>query len=146
MPEIQSLLKGRPLVVLPATASALAAAQEMTRKNVGAVLVCGPDLRPQGIFTERDMLRRVVVPGLDPAKVTLADVMTRELYTVAPKDKIAVVRGELQARHVRHVPVVADGVALAMLSLRDMLSADLEQCSNDLHKTKLYIQGEAALD
>ena len=119
--------------------------REMTAKNVGALLVAEADLRPLGIFTERDLMRRVVGEGLDAHEVTLADVMTRELYTADANSRVATVRSELQERHIRHVPVLAEGVAVAILSLRDLLRADLEQCSSELLETKLYIQGEQDL-
>lgn len=71
MPELRSLITGRPVVTLPATASALDAAREMTRQKIGAILVVGADGRPRGIFTERDLMKGVVVAGRDPAAVRL---------------------------------------------------------------------------
>lgn len=146
MGEIQSLIGSHAVVRLPASASVLEAVQEMAARNVGAVLVAGPDLRPQGIFSERDLMRRVVLAGRDPARVVLGEVMTRELYVVDRRSRTAHVRKEMQERHIRHVPVLDDGVCVAVLSLRDLLRADLESCAFELHETKLYIQGEPSLD
>jgi CBS domain-containing protein len=146
MGEIQSLIGSHAVVRLPATATVLEAVREMAARNVGAVLVAGPDLRPQGIFSERDLMRRVVLAGREPARVALGEVMTRELYVADPHSRTATVRKEMQERHIRHVPVLADGVCVAVLSLRDLLRADLESCSFELHETKLYIQGERSLD
>lgn len=145
MPQIQSLISGRPVVSLPANTTVFDAVLTMTAQNVGALLVSGADLRPQGIFSERDLMRRVVAPGLDPRQVTLGEVMTRELYTAERSSLIATVRKALQERHIRHVPVLDGGVAIAILGLRDLLRADLEQCSSELLETKLYIQGETEL-
>ena len=146
MGEIQSLIGSHAVVRLPANATVLEAVQEMAARNVGAVLVSGTDLRPQGIFSERDLMRRVVLAGRDPSRVTLSEVMTRELYVVDRRSRTAQVRKEMQERHIRHVPVLDDGVCVAVLSLRDLLRADLESCAFELHETKLYIQGEPALD
>jgi CBS domain-containing protein len=145
MGEIQSLIGSHAVVRLPASATVLEAVQEMAARNVGAVLVAEADLRPQGIFTERDLMRRVVLAGGEAARVKLGEVMTRDLYTVDRRSRIADVRKVLQARHIRHVPVLDDGVCVAVLSLRDLLRADLESCAIELHETKLYIQGEGAL-
>jgi len=142
MGEIQSLIAARAVVHLPATATVLDAVREMTDKNVGALLVAGDDLRPLGIFTERDLMRRVVLVGADPARVTLSEVMTRDLYTADLRSRTDDVRRELQQRHIRHVPVIADGVCVAMLGLRDLLRADLERTAHELNETRLYIQGE----
>ena len=142
MPEIQSLLTGRIVVTLAEDASVLDAAREMSRNQVGAVLVTGPGGKPRGIFTERDLMLRVVVPGRDPAAMRLADAMTKDVYTSPPERKVAEVRRELQERHIRHVPVVRGDEVIGMLSLRDLLRADLEQTTNDLSETRRYIQGE----
>lgn len=145
MAEIQALIGSHAVVRLPAGATVLEAVREMTTRNVGAVLVCEPDLRPQGIFSERDLMRRVVLPGRDAAHVKLSEVMTHELYTVDRRAPIDRVRREMQERHIRHVPVLEGQVCVAMLSLRDLLRADLERFAHELHETRLYIQGEAGL-
>jgi CBS domain-containing protein len=141
MPTIASLLTDRPVVTLTADASALDAARTMTERRVGALLVIDSAQRPSGIFTERDLMTRVVVPGRDPATTRLAEVMTRELFVTSPDARIAAVRQELQRLHIRHVPVVEGGRFVALLSLRDLLRADLEECSIERHKLTEYIHG-----
>ena len=143
MPEIQSLLTGRSVLTMRAEATALDAAKEMSRNKVGAILVTDSGDRPCGIFTERDLMVRVVVAGRDPASVRLEEAMTREVFTAPPEAKVADVRRELQERHIRHLPVVRDGRVIGVLSLRDLLRADLEQAANDLSETRRYIQGES---
>ena len=140
MSIIASLLEGRSVVTLTSSASALEAARTMTEARVGALLVTDQESRPSGIFTERDLMTRVVVPGRDPAATPLEAVMTRELFVTAPDARIAAVRLELQRLHIRHVPVVEAGRFVALLSLRDLLRADLEECSLERHKLTEYIQ------
>lgn len=141
MPQIEGLLTGRKLLTLASSASVLVAARLMADNNVGCVLITDGRQRPVGIFTERDLLTRVVVPGRDPDSVPLLEVMTRELYTAQKSSKIADVRRELQARHIRHLPVVQGDVALAMLSLRDLLAADLAATKFEQRAMTEYIQG-----
>ncbi|HVS19449.1 MAG TPA: CBS domain-containing protein [Planctomycetota bacterium] len=145
MSEIQSLIADRAVIRLPAGSTVLEAVQVMSAKNVGALLVAGDDLRPLGIFTERDLMRRVVLVGADPARVKLEEVMTRDLFTADRRSRTDEVRRELQARHIRHVPVLDGGVCVAVLGLRDLLRADLESTATELQATRLYIQGEAVL-
>ena len=125
MPRIEGLLTGRQLLALPETATVLEAAQFMHHHLIGAVLVTDDGQGVRGIFTERDLMSRVVVPGLLPGEVRLSEVMTREVFTAPREAKVADIRRELQHRHIRHVPVVDGARAIAMLSLRDLLSADL---------------------
>jgi len=142
MPKIQTLLTGRAVITLRQDRSALDAAREMSRNHVGGVLVTDAQGRPCGIFTERDLMVRVVVAGREIDRVLLSEVMTRELYTATPDDKVADVRRELQERHIRHLPVVSGDRVIGMLSLRDLLRADLERATSDLTETRRYIAGE----
>ena len=141
MPKIEGLLTGRKLVTLPGSATALEAARVMTESNVGCVLVTDDQHRPIGIFTERDLMTRLVAVGKDPASADLASVMTKDLFTAEKSSRIADVRRELQARHIRHLPVVQGEVAVAMLSLRDLLAADLAATKFEKRAMTEYIQG-----
>ena len=69
--------------------------------------------------------------------------MTSELYTVAPDTRLGEARLEMRKRHIRHVPVVENGHLVAVLSLRDLLRADLEDHEKDLEAMTAYIQGDA---
>ena len=141
MPKIEGLLTGRKLLTLPATASVLVATRLMADNNVGCVLIIDDRQRTLGIFTERDLLTRVVAPAKDPATLRLEEVMTRDLYTAEASAKVADVRRELQARHIRHLPVVEGQVVVAMLSLRDLLAADLAATNFEKRAMTEYIQG-----
>src|SRR5262245_16548262 len=86
-------------LTLPETATAMQAARAMTDCKVGAVIVTSKEGRLTGIFTERDLMTRVIVTGKDLERTTLAEVMTRNLYHVEPQEEVARVRVELQRRH-----------------------------------------------
>jgi signal-transduction protein with cAMP-binding, CBS, and nucleotidyltransferase domain len=142
MPVVGDLLTGRELLTLPVTATALAAARAMTEHKVGAVLVMDASGVLQGIFTERDLMSRVVVRAIDPGRVALSEVMTRNVYTVARDVKVCAVRKELSRRHIRHVPIVDGGHVLGMLSLRDILRADLAEVVSEVHELQGYFLGD----
>jgi signal-transduction protein with cAMP-binding, CBS, and nucleotidyltransferase domain len=143
MPVVGDLLTGQALVTLPASATAFAAACTMTDAKIGAILVTDTDGTLAGIFTERDLMSRVVVRGLDPRRVVLVDVMTRDVYSVARDHKVADVRVEMQTRHIRHLPVVDGRRVCGMLSLRDILRADLELVVNEMHALEGYFLGDS---
>lgn len=139
--RVEELFTEQVLLTLPETASAMEAARAMTERKVGAVLVLAKDGRLTGIFTERDLMARVVVARKDAERTTLAEVMTRELYRVGPKEEVARVRTELQRRHIRHLPVVIEERLVAVLSLRDLLFADLEKMSHEVEALENYFLG-----
>ncbi len=138
---IDRLITGRKVVTVEESVSALEAARTMTEERVGAILVVAGDGAPLGIFTERDLMARVVVPGRDPAATPMADVMTRDMFTVAPKQTIDAVCRELQERHIRHVPILDGGKVLGLLSLRDLLRHDLAALADEVEHLTEYIQG-----
>ncbi|HED66978.1 MAG TPA: CBS domain-containing protein [Planctomycetes bacterium] len=141
MKQIRELLTGRPPLVLPGHATALDAARSMTEEHVGAVLI-QDEGRRCGMFTERDLMRRVVTPGLDPALTKLRDVMSTEIWAVTTDRRVNEVAREMQSRHVRHVPVTEDGKLIAVLSLRDLLRAHLEVKRGEVKALTDYIKGQ----
>ena len=139
--RVGQLLQKQELLVLAPSATALEAACAMTERKVGAVLVTHTDGRLVGIFTERDLMARVVVPRRDPERAQLSEVMTREVFSVGPEHDVDDVRSELQRRHIRHLPVVHEGRVVGILSLRDILRADLDEMSHEVEALENYFLG-----
>jgi signal-transduction protein with cAMP-binding, CBS, and nucleotidyltransferase domain len=139
--KIKELLTGREVLTLGEKASVLEAARAMSAKKVGAVLVTGADGRLAGIFTERDLMSRVVVARLDPEKATLREVMTPDVFSVGPDREVADVQSELQRRPIRHIPVVVDGRVVGILSVRDLLRSDVDQMSHKVEALENYFLG-----
>lgn len=140
--KIQSLLSKHMRVVhLPLTATALEATRLMVQTRRGSVLVVDDAGSPAGIFTERDLMVRVVSEGLAPDEVLLAEALTTQLFTASPEDSIRAIRHEMQERHIRHLPVLERGRVLAVLSLRDLVRADLEETREEATALRGYIQG-----
>jgi CBS domain-containing protein len=141
MARIGDLLTGRKALSLSPRTTVLQAARSMAENRVGAMLVSEDDGSLAGIFTERDLMVRVIVAGLDPATTPLSDVMTRDVFTARPEEKVADMRREIQARHIRHLPILApDGSVAGMLSLRDILRADLAQKAIEVESITQYIR------
>ena len=115
---IPEVVHDQTLLHLPATATVREAACAMRTRHVGAVLVVGGD-RLEGIFTERDMVNRVVAEGLDPDGTKLAEVMTKNPDTVRPNDTALVALRRMQDGGYRHLPVVDNGHLVGIVSRRD---------------------------
>jgi CBS domain-containing protein len=106
------------LLALPRTATVRAAAQAMRERHVGAVLVAA-DGRLEGIFTERDMVNRVVAEGRNPDQTTLAEVMTADPDTASPNDTAITALRRMQDGGYRHLPIVDRGRLVGVVSRRD---------------------------
>jgi CBS domain-containing protein len=116
----------RLLVSLPPGASVHEAACVMTRAHCGSVLVVDAGARLLGIVTERDLMTRVVAKALDPAKTTLAGVMTPNPRCIGPDTKVADAVLIMIERGFRHLPVVAEGgTILGVFSVRDALPREI---------------------
>lgn len=96
------------------------AAKVMKEKNIGSVFI-GKLPAPEGIFTERDVTRRVVAEGLDPAKTPVGSVMTRKLVTVDSSEPLDKVFDCLAKGQFRHLPVTEGGKVVGVLSLTDLV-------------------------
>ncbi|MDQ3281322.1 MAG: CBS domain-containing protein [Acidobacteriota bacterium] len=123
MKQIAELIEGQTLTVIDPNINVRSAAQTMTDRNIGAVAVVDAG-RLAGIFSERDLLSRVVAKGLDPDDTTVGVVMSKELVVADKRDDVDTALEKMQAIHARHLPVVDDGQLVGMISLRDLLEVN----------------------
>ena len=101
------------------TTSVLDAVARMNARRIGSVLVMDGD-RLVGIFTERDVLTRIVPRSLDPAKTPVSEVMTREVITVGPTTTVQQAMVIVTETRRRHLPVVQAGKVLGLVSIGDL--------------------------
>ena len=147
MKTIREILpEDKVLVTLPCSTTVMEAAETMTKEHVGAILVVREDGEPCGMFTERDLMTRVVVGRRDLEQVRIEEVMTSELFSANPDEAVDKVARQMRHRHIRHLPVVEDGKTLGMLSFRDLLSAHLSDAEGEVESLTSYIQGTPDID
>lgn len=95
----------------------------MTMNDVGAVIVSNTLGRPIGIFTERDVLKRVVLGGMEVRHEHVASVYTKKLVSVKPKDNLQEAAKKMKEGHFRHLAVMDDdGKIVGVLSARDLIN------------------------
>ena len=117
----------------------LEVAQAMVERNIGAVPVLRDGLLV-GIFSERDLMKRVVVEGRDPRTTRVADVMTEDPLTVSPQENLETCMLLMRRHGFRHLPV-CDGKELrGIVSLRDILLHDLNEKDHEVRMMRAYIQ------
>ena len=91
----------------------------MAAKKIGALMVIDGE-KLVGIFTERDALNKVLAAGLDPSSTKISEVMTKEPYCVPPTTTVGAAMEVVTKRRFRHLPVVANGKVLAVISSGDL--------------------------
>jgi CBS domain-containing protein len=138
MKKIIELVTNREVYFVRTGLTVQEAAHYMGDRNVGAVVVLEKD-RLAGIFSERDLMKRVVVDGLDPSKTRIEDVMTRELVSVDAEESYEDCLRKMKQLNVRHLPVVRAGELLGLVSLRDLLMVDLDEKDHELKMMTAYI-------
>ena len=110
--------KGPGTVTMNADETVLNAALMMGRLEVGALVVT--DVDGFGIFTERDLLRRVVAKQRDPATTILRDVMTTPVATCRPETSLLECLATLEGKNIRHLPVVNTEGICGLITNRDI--------------------------
>jgi CBS domain-containing protein len=125
--------------VLKATPETLVskAAGLMAAKNVGAIMVIEND-HLVGIFTERDVVFRVVARGLDAQATRLADVMTRAPHTVDANKSFGYALLVMQENGFRHLPVMQDGKLIGIVSARSAMDPELEEFVSEANRRKRF--------
>ncbi len=115
-------------------------AKLMADKNIGAVPVLSDDGRLLGIFSERDLLKRVIAKGLNPAEVKVDDVMTREIILALEDESYEECLAKMKKAGVRHLPVVdKENNLVGVLSMRDLMDVSLSEKTEKIEMLHTYI-------
>ncbi len=116
-------IKGNTIASLPPTATVLEAARLMNDRHIGSVLVIEKN-RLVGIFTERDVLRRIVAEERPASATALKDVMTRQVACAAPHTTLDEIRHVMREKRIRHLPVLDGHTVVGMISIGDLNKAE----------------------
>ena len=111
--------KGTAVHAVEPSASVLDAVKKMNEERIGALLVIEGS-KPVGIFTERDVLTRVVDKSRDPGGTRVEEVMSTEVVAVSPKTTVDEAMAVITERRCRHLPVLDDGRLEGMVSIGDL--------------------------
>jgi CBS domain-containing protein len=140
MSRVRDIVHDRELFYVDERDSVADVVRRMADLRVGAILVLnGDDLR--GVFSERDLLKRVVLERIDPDRTPVSQVMSTVLATI---DELAGVDDALemmQAQKCRHLPVMRGSRVVAFLSMRDLMNFELASKTEELHHMQAYIHG-----
>ena len=139
---VPDVVKGQDVYELPASASALQAAQYMVDCDTAAVVILDGAKRLIGIVTERDLTRRVLAQGRDPATTSLESIMTRNPDTLSPQDSALDALELMNVRRYRHLPVVDGETVVGMVSIRDLYATVKAKLEEDIRETEAFAFGD----
>lgn len=114
------------------------AVRVMAAHNVGIVSVLDGE-KLVGVFSERDVVRRVVDRGLDPVRTRIEDVMTREIIVADAEDDYQSAMRRMDQANIRHLPVVSGERLLSMISIRDLMRVDLDDKGEEIQYLREYL-------
>jgi CBS domain-containing protein len=146
MKKVREIMRQGFLFLVQRDATVAEAVRAMTTHNVGIVNVLEGD-RLVGVFSERDVVRRVVDRGLDPAGTPVGEVMTTALVVADAEEEYQSAMRKMDQANIRHLPVVSDGRLVSMISIRDLLRVHLEDKDEEirfLHEYLYHVPPDAA--
>ena len=123
MTMLREVTRPGSLITVDQEAPVLAAVRAMAAHDVRIVGVVAGN-RLAGVFSERDVVRRVVARELDPAHTRLGDVMTESILVADSEDDCAETLRRMESAGIGHMPVLAEGHVLSMISIRDLLGTE----------------------
>ena len=145
MPSVQDVLrvKGDQVHLIDCSRSVLEATKQMNQAKVGALVVM-EDGKVAGIFTERDVLRRVVAEERAPADLPVREVMTREVICCELETDLDEIASIMKQQRIRHIPVCGEGgKLLGMISIGDVNAHYASAQEQTIHFLNDYIYGRA---
>ena len=139
--HVQAILgnKGASVVSMRPTATILDACRLLTEHRIGAVLVLDEANHVIGVFSERDVVRRIAEHGAHALDLPLAEVMTRNVLTCKPEDSVDDVMAVMTARRVRHLPVLDDGKLIGLVSIGDVVKHRLDEAALEVDSLREYV-------
>jgi CBS domain-containing protein len=138
MHTLRHVIQSQTLIHASPSATVFDVAALMSKARVGCIPVLEGD-RLVGVFSERDLMTRVVVEGLDVRSTPVSTVMTREVITASLDDRVERCLDKMRSCGCRHLPVVAEGRVIAMISMRDLMRDEIEEQVEEIRGLREYI-------
>lgn len=144
MNRLHSIIGERHVFAIDHNWTVLEAARYMADKRVGAAAVLDGG-RVVGVFSERDLMTRVVVAGRSPTNTMVSEVMTRDIVVGYPNDTEEEAMRKMQQAKCRHLPVIQEGLLLGFISMRDLLQVEIEERDQEIKMMNEYLHSTPAV-
>jgi len=143
MRNVRQIIAGRPLYTVRKGRTIREVVQELAANQVGALPVVDGE-RLVGVFSERDLITRVLARGLDIDRARVEDVMTTDLVTATCDESYDECLVKMNAAKCRHLPVLEDGRLAGFLSLRDLLAVAVDEKQLEVSQLNAYIMSSSS--
>ena len=130
--------KGPVIIYIKGNTTVLDALKVLSEKNIGALLVM-EEGKLVGIFSERDYARKIILKGKASADTLISEIMTENPFTIQPDDSLETCMAIMSEKHIRHLPVVKDGMVAGMISIGDVVTAIIQSQKETIDHLKSYI-------
>lgn len=133
--------KGAEVATIAPDATLLDAAEAMTAANVGSLVVTTGERPVAGIVSERDVVRDLARHGAAPLDRSVSGAMTVDVVTCGPATTTDQLMATMTERRIRHVPVVADGALVGIVSIGDVVKSRLDELELQARSLEQYVTG-----
>lgn len=133
--KLMDVIRNKPLLIGFLDTTAYEAAKQMKEKGVGSMIVMA-NSQLTGIFTERDLMNRVVAEGLDPTSTCLGNVMTRSVVSIECDKPFTHALHLMHINSCRHIPVLLRGMPIGMVTARDALGMEWQQFEREISEAE----------
>jgi len=142
MITVRNILAAKPerLFIVSADDSVHFALQLLAEHRIGALMVTAGE-RLVGIVSERDCAIKVALPGLNATEVKVGEIMTADVITIEPTQRLEDCMQEMTARDIRHLPVMERGAIIGMISIGDVVKATIREQETHIEYLETYIKG-----
>ncbi|MFC2046707.1 cyclic nucleotide-binding/CBS domain-containing protein [Chloroflexota bacterium] len=133
--------KYRVVVTVEPTEPVIAAIQKMIEHDRGSLQVCNNKGEMVGIITERDIVRKCFARSDDLVKIKIKDVMSKQIIIGNVEDDVSYAISIMKQKRIRHLPIMDNQKVMGMISMRDLLGVQLEECQTEARHLSDYISG-----
>lgn len=133
--------KPREVITISSEKSLLDASQLLTRHNIGAVIVVNNNDEPIGILSERDIIRHIADRSANALDTSVEATMTKDIIIGFPDDELSEVSSTMTNKRIRHLPIIEDDELIGMISIGDIVKAQLDHAEHEAHTLRQYITG-----
>ena len=139
--KVQDILrtKGTDVVTIGQGQSLHDAARILAEHRIGVLLAVDRNDQPAGILSERDIVRVLAASGSDVVETKVRDAMTEDMITAQPTDNLNEVMSAMMKNRIRHLPILNDGKLAGLISIRDVMKAQLAETETEAQHLRDYI-------
>ncbi len=143
MTTVNQLLanKNKPICSIEPSATVYETLHKMAANDVGAIVVLESG-KLQGLFTERDYSRKVVLKGKSSKEVKVGELMTHDLYFVTPDNTVEECMEIMTERHIRYLPVIQETKLVGLISIGDAVKTIISQQKRHIQDLEKYFTGD----